>query len=163
MDIPSYDILVEVARHGQYAVYRGRRKVDRQPVLLKAPLRLPPRPSDSEELQREFELLSRLSVAGIPRAYDLIRDANTACLVLEDRGLASLRTVLDDGRVPLASFFTIAISLCTILDELHRRQITHGGIHSAGVMVGTDYGSVHVLKWAHRGRWPTSEQRVRAA
>src|SRR5262245_29126390 len=128
MDVPGYDVVEEIARHGPYAVYRGRRQRDEQPVLLKAPLRAPLLGADSEGLRREFELLRHLSVPGIASAYDVIRTADTTCLVLEDCGLVPLRERLGAGRLDLPSFFRIAVRLSTILGELHPRKVIHRGI-----------------------------------
>jgi predicted ATPase/transcriptional regulator with GAF, ATPase, and Fis domain len=145
VEIPGYDVLEEIARHGPYVVYRGRRQSDQQPVLLKAPVRAPLRGADREGLRREFELLSSLSVAGIPRTYDLIRSADTTCLVLENCGLVPLCTRLGADRPDLPSFFTIAIQLCTILGALHRGKIIHGAISPTSVWVGADLRQVQLL------------------
>ena len=103
MDIPGYDVLQEFVRHGPYAVYRGRRRSDQQPVLLKASERLPPHRADSEALERQFDLLREVFFAGIPRAYDLIRDHDTTCLILEDKGLNPLGDVVRGGRLDVSS------------------------------------------------------------
>ncbi len=145
METPGYDVGEEIARHGPYAVYRGRRQSDGRPVLLKAPVRAPLRGADREALRREFELLSGLPVAGIPRTFDLIRSADTTCLVLEDCGLVPLCTRLSGGRPDLPSFFTIAIELCTILGALHRRKIIHGAISPTSVWMGADPEQVQLL------------------
>jgi len=144
VEIPGYDVVEEIVRHGPYAVYRGHRQGDRQPVLLKAPIRGSLR-ADDEGLRREFEVLSSLSVTGIPRPYDLIRGADTTCLVLQDCGLVPLCTMLGTGRPNLLTFFTIAIELCTILGALHRRMIVHGALSPASILVGTDSGTVQLL------------------
>src|SRR5438876_8753586 len=122
MEIPGYDVVQEIARHGPYVVYRGRRQSDQQPILLKTPVRAPLRVADSVGLRSEFELLSHLSMSGIPRAYDLISAADTTCLVLEDSGLVPLRGLLGAGRPDLRSFFRTAMQLAAILGELHRRK-----------------------------------------
>jgi len=74
-----------------------------------------------EALEGQFSLLRMLSVAGIPRAYDLIPGDRT-CLVLEDRGLTPLSSVLAGGRLELPSVLALAIKLCTILDQIHSRD-----------------------------------------
>jgi predicted ATPase/transcriptional regulator with GAF, ATPase, and Fis domain len=145
MEIPGFDVVEEIARQGPYAVYRGRRRADQQAVLLKAPVRAPLREADREGLRREFELLSGLSLAGIPRAYDLIRTADTTCLVQEDLGLVPLSTILGAGRLDLPSFFTIASQICTILGALHRRAIIHKAISPANVLVRADHRHVQLL------------------
>jgi predicted ATPase/transcriptional regulator with GAF, ATPase, and Fis domain len=162
VEIPGYDVVEEVTRRGPYAVYRGRRQSDQQLVLLKAPVRTPLREPDREELRREFELLSGLSVAGIPRTYDLIRTTHTTCLVLEDCGLVPLCAILDAGRIDLTSFFTIAIQLCTILGALHHRKIIHGAISPSSVWVGADREHVQLLHGG-LGSGISAETRARVA
>jgi predicted ATPase/transcriptional regulator with GAF, ATPase, and Fis domain len=145
VEISGYDVGEQIALHGPYGVYRGRRQSDQRPVLLKAPVRAPVRGADREGLRREFELLSSLSVSGIPRTHDLIRRADATCLVLEDCGLVPLCTQLGEGRLDLPSFFRIATQLCTILGALHRRTIIHGAISPTSILVGADSGQVQLL------------------
>src|SRR5262249_20657582 len=145
MDIPGYDLLEELVRHGPYVVYRARRKGDQQPVLIKSAERLPALRSDCEALERQFALLHGLFVAGVPRPCDLIRDGDKTSLVLEDRALTPLRTVLRGDRLDVASVLKIAIHLCGVLGELHRRRITHGGLNPAGLLVDLGRAEVQLL------------------
>ena len=119
MEISNYDVLEEIGRHGPYVVYRGRRQNDRRPVLLEAPWRVPLHRTDNDALERQFELVRGLMLAGIPRAHDLVHDADRTCLVLQDRGLTPLRDVLRAGRLDLSLFLDIAVRMCSILHELH--------------------------------------------
>ena len=145
MDIPGYDVLQEFVRHGPYTVYRGRRRSDQQPVLMKASERRPPLRADSEALERQFDLLRGLLVAGIPRAYDLIHDRDTTCLILEDKGLNPLGDVVRGGRLDVSSVLNVASHLCAVLGELHRRKITHGAISPSSVLVDLDRDNVQLL------------------
>ena len=145
MDIPGYDVLEEFVRHGPYVVYRARRKGDQQPVLIKSPERLPALRSDCEALERQFALLHGLLVAGVPRPCDLIRDGDKTSLVLEDRGLTPLRSVLRGDRLDVLSVLKIASDLCSVLGELHRRKITHGALNPSSVLVHLGRGEVQLL------------------
>jgi predicted ATPase/transcriptional regulator with GAF, ATPase, and Fis domain len=145
MDIPGYDVFEEFVRHGPYVVYRARRQGDHHPVLIKSPERRPPHRSDSEALERQFALLRGLSVAGVPRPCDLIRDHDRTSLVLEDSGLTPLRSVLSGGRLDVLAVLNIASGLCTVLGELHRRKITHGALNPSSVLVHLGRGEVQLL------------------
>ncbi len=146
MDIPGYDVLEELVRYGPYVVYRARRQGDQQPVLIKSPERLPLHRLDSDALERQFALLRGLFVAGVPRPCDLIRDPDRTFLVLEDRGLTPLPGVLDGGRLDVLSVLNIASHLCSVLGELHRRRITHGGLNPSSVLVDPGRAEV-ILDW----------------
>jgi predicted ATPase/transcriptional regulator with GAF, ATPase, and Fis domain len=145
MDIPGYDVLGEFVRHGPYVVYRARRQGDHQPVLIKSPERRPPHRPDSEALERQFALLRGLSVAGVPRPCDLIRDHDRTSLILEDSGLTPLRSVLSGGRLDVLSVLNIASHICAVLGELHRRKITHGALNPTSVLVHLGGSEVQLL------------------
>src|SRR3954464_3161223 len=145
MHIPNYDVLPELLRHGPYVVYRGRRHSDGQPVLIKVPQRVPPRRPDSEALERQFGLLKELSVRGIPRVHDLIRQPDGTRIVLEDRGLTPLRVLLDRGRLDVSSALNIVCHIAAVLSELHRRNITHGAINPSSLLVDLDREERHLL------------------
>jgi predicted ATPase/transcriptional regulator with GAF, ATPase, and Fis domain len=142
MEIPGYEVLQEVVRHGPYAVWRGRRRSNGEPVLLV----VPERPDgDSESLERQFRLLRAFPIAGVPAARDILGGDDATCLVLEDRGLRPLRDILGTGPLELSSFFDVAVGLCAILDELHRRKLTHGTIAPSSVLVDAETWAVQLL------------------
>ncbi len=145
MDISKYDVLHEIVRHGPFVVYRGCRRSDRLPVLLQAPYRIPVALADREALERQFELIGGLVIAGIPKVYDLVRDNDRTYLVFEDAGFTPLPALLQRGALDLALFFKVAIGLCSIVDDLHRRQLTHGAVGTGSVLVDPDSGEVQLL------------------
>ena len=169
MDIPSYDVLQEFARHGPFVVYRGRRRSDQQSVLLKASVRASPSRTDNDALERQFDLLRKLSVAGIPRAYALVPGDRT-CLILEDRGLSALKSVLGAGRLDVSSVLTMAIGVCAVLDEIHRRRLTHGVVSPSSVLVSASGDEVQLLNvglapglWTERRGAGSERGRLRLA
>src|SRR5215207_1171665 len=113
---PDYEIIEEVSSNERHSLYRGRRGADGQPVLLKVTRRDSPAAADLELLEREFETLRALSVAGIPRAYELLRRADGGCaVVLEDRGGLPLPTLFAARRPDAGAFLDLAIRLSAIL------------------------------------------------
>src|SRR5262249_56642064 len=98
MLIPGYEVIEEISRNDWVALYRGKHSADRRPVLLKIPQGEASGAGGAETLEREFEILRELTIAGIPRVYDLLRpngkDAGSWCLALEDCGGGPTRAVL---------------------------------------------------------------------
>src|SRR5512134_1601042 len=133
MEIRGYDVAQEVLRDERYVISRGRGTEDKRPVLLKAAARVPCTVADAVSLEHEFELLCGLSVAGVPRAYELVQREGGPCLVIEDRGLIPLRRLIETGRPDLNSFLQIARTLCEILAELHRQDIIHGSLTPSAI------------------------------
>jgi len=134
MVVPGYRVVGELFRDDLHVLERARREADGVPVLLKRPLRAQPRRQEVEALGREFALLGGLGVAGAPRAHELLEDEGQATLVLEDRGGAPLRSLLAAGPLDLPSCLHVALALCAILDELHRREVILYSMHPGSIL-----------------------------
>ncbi len=137
MMIPGYEVIQEIGRNDWQALYRARRHTDQQSVLLKFPHRQASGAIEIKLLEHEFETLRNLALAGVPRAYDLIRDDGVFCLALEDRGGVPLRALLGGQQQSLDSFFKIALKLAALLAELHRREIIHQSINPDNILINT--------------------------
>ncbi len=135
LTLPGYHVVGELCRGASTAIWRASRAADGAPVLLKGPLRAPAHPSQLDELRREQALLEELSVAGVPRALDLVRHDGAAWLALEDGGGAPLPSLLSSGPIDLALTLHVGLQLASILGELHRREIVHGGLQPVGILV----------------------------
>ena len=137
MQIRGYAVGERLLQTGPYAIYRGRRERDQQPVLLKVPLRVSPRRAEADALEREFDLLQGLSIPGVPRAYDFAAHPETPCLILEDRGLAPPFRSRSSG-VNLARFFPIARKLSDILAAVHGENLVCGGVSPRALLSSPD-------------------------
>jgi predicted ATPase/transcriptional regulator with GAF, ATPase, and Fis domain len=153
MNIADYDVAEEILRTGRYVICRGRRGWDGAAVLIKVPARMPPRAADIDALEREFELINRLMLAGVPRAYEVVHSNDTACLILEDRGLIPLARLCAGSPAPgLAEFFRIAIQLCAVLGELHQRDVVYGNLSPATTLIGDGGRDVQLLDFGVASR-----------
>ncbi len=140
--IPGYDVIQEVGRNDWQALYRARRTADQRSVLLRIPHRHPAGPLELTLLEREFELLRGLAIPGVPRVHDLLQADGVWCLVFEDRDDTRLRTLSGARTKSLDTFFSIALSLTTILAEVHRQGIVHQGITPDYVLLDDATGEI---------------------
>src|SRR5262245_51512393 len=84
--IPNYEVTLDLSQNDWQTLARGRRITDQKSVLIKTLRSGIQGLGDGELLEREFHLLSQLSIYGIPRALDLQQSDNGLCLVMEDGG-----------------------------------------------------------------------------
>jgi predicted ATPase/transcriptional regulator with GAF, ATPase, and Fis domain len=138
MSIPGYEVVQELGRNDWQTLYRGRRHADQQPVLLKLPQRHFSGVIGTRLLEHEFELLRQLSLAGVPRALELIRDDGLCCLVLEDRGGVPLRALPGGRPLSLDRFFRLALRLSTLIVELHRQNIIHQSLSPDHILISEE-------------------------
>src|SRR5712692_2461341 len=152
MAAPGYDIDKQLSRNEAYALYRGRRLRDDLPVLLKTPLRESPAAVVAKQLEREWELVRELSVTGVPLTNKLLRDGERCTLVLEDPGGVPLDALLASGRCDRDFFFAFAIRLCTMLADLHQRELIHRGVCPASILVDPATGEAWFTDLGHCSR-----------
>ena len=138
----GYHVTEEISQNEWLTLLRGRRLKDGGRVLLKVPRRTTPGRSEMGLLAREFELLSRLAIAGIPRRCEFHQADNSCSLVFEDLGGAPLHALVSSSGADLDSAFRIAANLASVLSDLHRQDIIHNGIHPKTILYNPQTGNV---------------------
>jgi serine/threonine protein kinase len=169
MIIPKYKTIQELSGNDWYALHRGQRVEDQTPVLLKTTRRITQDTADVELLQREFETLRQLSIAGVTGVYEFLRHSAPCCLVMEDRGGKQLEALPTSHGGDLDFFFKVAIQLSAILSELHRRKLVHHNVNPSSVLVNPMTGEVQLIDFsfasgtASESHWPLPQQLSRVA
>jgi histidine kinase len=126
-------------------VYRGRRRADGLPVVLKVLEPSAASPHNVSALQHEHALLQSLEVPGIIKAHGLEQDGGRHALLLEDVGGQSLEARrLRMGRLPLPEWLELALTLTDILDGMHRQGVVHKDLNPSNVVVGAS-GEVRLI------------------
>lgn len=135
MDIPGYDLGPPVAGGRRPRVYRGHRQSDRLPVLLKLVSAVDV--AQTAAVEREAELLRHLAIDGIARLIEIVHGRDDVALVFDAGETSPLDERLQPGAdAPgLTLALNVGIRVAGILDELHRRDIVHGGLRAASVWV----------------------------
>ena len=145
-----YQLLGQLGKGQVATTYRARRRGDQRDLALKAL----PRDADAPVVARllaEAELLRRLDdVPGIVRVRDVGVDGARAYYAMELLAGQTLRQRLDQGPA-LEPFETAAIvrSLAVSLAALERREVVHGDVKPANVILGEeevvliDFGLAH--------------------
>jgi predicted ATPase/GAF domain-containing protein len=129
----------------QYSlVYRGVRQSGESAVLkmLKDPY---PPPERLAGFKREYELTRSLNVAGAVRALALESDGQRPVMILEDFGGDSLERLGLAGRIELAEFLKLAISVTEILGEIHAVNIIHKDINPSNILFKPTTGEVKII------------------
>jgi len=125
-------------------VFRARRDADQRPVILKVPRGARPSAEVLARFEREHALTVEAAGAGVVRCLGWVAGAEPA-LVLEDTGAQSLRTHIADGPLPVADVVSVARSIATALERLHRRGITHCDVSPSNVVWNRTTGDVRLI------------------
>jgi serine/threonine protein kinase len=140
--VPDYELCEELVSNERFLLYRGRRRDDGTPVLLKTPHSDPASPFEVRLLEHEYEILQGLSVPGVIRVHELVRHDRGYCLVLEDRGGTPLQALLASHHLDVEAFLALATQLATIVAELHKRAIIHQHLNPWSIWLHPATGEV---------------------
>ncbi len=165
LDLQNYstqDLLHESART---LVYRGVRKRDQQPVILKYLRNEYPAPAELARLRREFEITRDLKPAGVVSSYELLPHRNTLVLVQEDFGGVSLKALLQSRRLELQDTLRIAAQVAETLGHLHQRNVIHKDLNPSNLIVHpatletklTDFDIASLLPKENIAQWSRLE------
>jgi len=141
----EYEIRDKLYESETSIVFRGQRKTDRRPVILKM---LKEEGLNSERLdryQREYDLLRPLELAAVVRAYAFGRQHNGYYLALEDFGGESLKERISRRRFTLPEFLDTAIQSCAALGEVHLADIIHKDINPANLVHNPATGQLKII------------------
>src|SRR6266536_5706022 len=107
-----------------YRAYRTGVDDDRTAVLIVVPAAEHPSRSSLDRLIHEYELKDELDGGWAVRPLDLVRDAGTTMLVLEDAGGEPLDRLLG-APMDVGRFLRLAIGIAAALGKLHQRGLVH--------------------------------------
>ncbi|MBD2164244.1 AAA family ATPase [Calothrix membranacea FACHB-236] len=158
-NIPGYNISEELYNGSRTQVYRGYRKVDQQPVVVK--LLKNPYPSFNELLlfRNQYTIAKNLNSPLIVQTYSLEPCQNGYALVMEDFGGISLKEwETRENQQSLEEFLVIAIALCNILDLLYHQRIIHKDIKPSNILINPQTKQVKLIDFSIASLLPRETQ-----
>ncbi|MDZ7952513.1 AAA family ATPase [Nostoc sp. DedQUE09] len=166
VSILGYEVSEEIYNGSRTIVYRGYRKTDSLPVVIK--LLKNPYPSFSELVQfrNQYSITKNLNYPGIIQTYSLEPYQNGYVLVMEDFGGISLSEWRGKegktGGEPqnLIKFLQIAISLCNTLNYLYHHNIIHKDIKLANILLHPETRQVKLIDFSIASLLPRETQTI---
>ncbi|HIE01984.1 MAG TPA: serine/threonine-protein kinase PknK, partial [Thiotrichaceae bacterium] len=117
--------------------YRGHRKKDNQPVILKMLKQDYPTPLELTRYRQEYEITKSLNLDGVIKTYDLEKYKNTLVIVLEDFGAESLKAAFvqkEAARISVSNFLSLTVKIADALGQIHTANIIHKDINPANLV-----------------------------
>ncbi|MBD2773805.1 trifunctional serine/threonine-protein kinase/ATP-binding protein/sensor histidine kinase [Iningainema tapete] len=150
--LTGYEIFEQIYAGSRTIVYRGRRILDQQPVVIKLLQSEYPSVKELVLFRNQYTIAKNLAHPGIIKTYSLENYRNGYALVMEDFGGISLQQFMarwkkgdTDG---LREFFLIAIQIASSLDGLYRHQVIHKDIKPANILFNSTTGEVKLIDFS---------------
>ena len=134
ISLSDYQISAQIHRSANSIVYRGKRKKDNLPVILKVLRQNYPTPTQLTRYKQEYQITHNLALEGVVKAYSLENYQNTLMIIFEDFGGESLRILLKQQPLTLQEFLLRAIAITEALGQVHGANIIHKDINPSNIV-----------------------------
>lgn len=151
--IPGYTLHELIYQSEKKRIYRGIRKADGSPVIVKTLTAAKITTGDTAKLMHEFEIAKSLQIAGIVKPLYQEQTGGSVALIMEDTGGISLKTYLRQERSALSAFFFITVQLSETLMELHRHGVIHKDLKPDNIIINPQTRQVKIIDFSHSTRF----------
>jgi len=154
LTLPNYQIGSQIYESVNSLVYRGHRKKDNQPVILKMLKEDYPTPAELTHYRQEDEIIHDLDLAGVIKTYGVEKYQNTLVIILDDFGGTSLKQMMANRPFLVKEFLPIAIQIADSLGNIHAANIIHKDINPSNVIVNIETNQLKIIDFGIASRLP---------
>ena len=158
--LAEYQITEELYEGTRTKVYRGLAIQDSRPVVLKKLRKEYPTFSELLQFRHQYVITKNLEIAGIVKAITLEKEGNGYVLVMEDVGGISLLEYMGENPLNLDEFFTVALALIEILENLHKKRIIHKDIKPANILINPETKEIFLIDFSIASLLPKETQQL---
>ncbi|OKH37413.1 serine/threonine-protein kinase PknK [[Phormidium ambiguum] IAM M-71] len=145
INLTGYNIVESIYESSNSIVYRGWRKQDRQPVIIKLLKENFPTVGLLVRYKQEYEITRKLDLNSVPKTYSLEKYQNSLAIVFEDSNGQSLRTLITNKLENIPQFLTLAIKITKALGEIHQNNIIHKDINPSNIIINPEKELVQII------------------
>lgn len=145
IDIPGYIIGERIHDGRRSIVFKGRRKMDGLPVIIKILKDTDPSFADTLRFQQEYAMLRNLGSYGVVRAHALETVGNRSAIIMEDFGGISLDRYVAGTKPDLAGLLALSVKIAEIAGALHAQSVVHKDINPANIVLNRLTGQVKLI------------------
>jgi predicted ATPase/signal transduction histidine kinase/tRNA A-37 threonylcarbamoyl transferase component Bud32 len=154
LTLPNYQIRTQIYESANSLVYRGIRKKDNQPVILKVLKEDYPTPEELTRYRQEYEITKSLNFDGVVKTYGMEKYQNTLVIILEDFGGESLKQFLTKRPFLIKEFLLLAILISDSLSKIHTANIIHKDINPANIVWNKKTNQLKIIDFGIASRLP---------
>ena len=145
LTILDYSISEQIYESNNSIVYRGRRQANSNSVILKMLKQAYPPPEKIAWFKREYETTKMLDIGSVVNVYSLENYQNRWVMIVEDFGGESLEIIMKSRYFDLAEFWSLAIKIVEILQQVHQRCIIHKDINPSNIVFNQGTGQLKLI------------------
>ncbi|MDM8515429.1 AAA family ATPase [Desulfobacterales bacterium HSG16] len=148
--LQGFEIKELLYESNRSSIYRGMRKKDLKPVIIKLLNKEYPSSRKIANFRREYEMTQNICEEGIIKVYSLEKYMNSLAMIMEDFGGESLKSLKITNRLKSCGknpedFLLIAIKISDIIGKIHSHNIIHKDINPSNIVFNPATGKVKII------------------
>ncbi|MDM8557977.1 AAA family ATPase [Candidatus Parabeggiatoa sp. HSG14] len=143
--LPGYLVTAKIYESDISQVYRGIRKQDKLPVILKLLKKDYPTDTEIAHYQQEYRITHSSNLKGVIKALALEKYQNTRVIVFEDFGAESLKQLIKQKPLTINNFLDIAIKCSEIFGEIHAASIIYKDTNPSNIVINVKTGQIKLI------------------
>ena len=167
--IKGYNVLNTLKEGGRIVIYRGNRRKDEKPVVIKTLNQEYPSVIELTHLTYEYELLkklnSQLKNKHLPPAVlepvSLEKNKNSLAIIFENFDGELISDILKNKKFKLVDFLEVAISITSSIEVIHDNHIIHKDIKPSNIIINQETKEVRLIDFGLASQLNSEYQSVK--
>ena len=143
--IPGFEIQEQLNETEYTLVFRGIRLADNLPVIIKVLKNQYPSVEELAYYKGKYEMNLSLKIDGVTKVFGFESYLNTWMILEEDFGGDSLDKILSERKLDIPQILKLAISIITILGQLHRKRIIYKDLNPSKIIWNTETDQLKLI------------------
>lgn len=143
--ISKYILNEKIYSNEKTVVYRGKRKRDSLPVIIK---QVNDETSDFTHIfsiRHEYEINQKINSSSVAKIYEMYDKDDSPFLVMEDFGGESLKSFIKMQIFSIKEFLNISIKIVQALCDIHNANIVHNDINPSNIVINNKTDVVKII------------------
>ena len=145
LQLHDYSVNSQIYQSPNSIVYRGLKKKEHQPVILKLLRENYPTPEELTRYKQEYRITHNLNIRGVIKAEALLEYGNSFVIVFEDFGGESLKKLLQQQQFNLQECLQLGIKITENLESIHQAGIIHKDINPSNIVYNPDTQRLKII------------------
>jgi serine/threonine protein kinase len=141
----NYIITEKIYESKNSTIYKGKRKSNNENVIAKTLSGEYPSPDLLLRFKSEYELLTRIHIAGVIKVFEMEKLGDRPIFFMEDFAGLSLKDYIKNEKIYLEEFIDIAIKVIKILKQIHDKNIIHKDINPANILFNPETRQIKII------------------
>ncbi|MEO1433549.1 MAG: serine/threonine-protein kinase PknK [Cyanobacteria bacterium J06633_8] len=160
--IQGYHLNEELYNGSKTLVYRGIRKKDEKPVVIKLLKNSYPSFNELLQFRNQYTIAKNLNIPGIIRPYSLEAYQNAYALVMEDFGGISLREYIKTKNITsIEDILSITLQITDILHVIHQNRVIHKDIKPDNILINPETKQIKLIDFSIASLLPKETQSIK--